>query len=310
VTGSVQTETNTRLAIVVCTLNRQAASRWLVTYIDELAQRACFNFRLSMVLVESSEEPTRFFGEPEVIDFFHVRSEPGLPHQRNVGVNFVLETLPDVSSIVFLDDDVIPSSNFLRTVAEGNFPQGSRAIGSFDALKRESWQARLAEKIGVSPMPGRISRGGFATAPRADYEGDELDWIPGFAFAIHRDVFGHFSFPEDVDFFGEDVLFGIKLRTKEQLSIPDGAVVFHSPFGVRRRGEGDDYKHKYLLAHKITGMAIAGEFSRTYFWAHTLMDFVLLALPALVSPSWRIRFLGLTRSIVELAKSSKVRRSS
>jgi len=287
------------IAVIVCTLNRPKAVRWLVSYIDGLAGKFSSNTRLSLVLVESSSKLTSIHNSPTNMVFHHIKSSRGLPHQRNVGVEFVLNSLTDASVLAFLDDDVIPTMSFFDSLSEMQVPGGPHVTGAVDVMERVTWKMELAEMLGLVPKPGKVSRAGFATAPRASASRTGLDWISGYAFAIHRSVFDRFRFPEEVDFFGEDVLFGLSLREQTTISIPDSAVVFHSPFGVKARSEVVDHHHRYLLAHLITHNNNRG-FSPCLFWIKVITEFLTETPFALVMPSLRMRFIGRTSAVREL----------
>lgn len=288
------------IAVIVCTLNRPKAVRWLVSYIDGLAGRIPSSYDLSLVLVESSPKLTCIQNSPKNIAFHHVKSSRGLPHQRNVGVEFVLNSLPNASVLAFLDDDVIPTMSFFDSVAEMHIPGSPNVIGAIDIMERSTWKMELVETLGLVPKPGKVSRAGFATAPRSSSSRRGLDWISGYAFAIHRSIFDKFRFPEEVDFFGEDVLFGLSLRDQTTISIPDSATVFHSPFGVKARSEVVDHQHRYRLAHLITHNNKNHGFSPSLFWIKVITELLTETPFALVMPSLRMRFIGRFTAIREL----------
>jgi GT2 family glycosyltransferase len=291
------------VAVVVCTLDRPAATRWLVSYLDQLVPNFPFDCSLSLVLVESSQELTAV-DTPNHIDFHHVKSRRGLPHQRNVGVGYVKSALPDSQVLVFLDDDVIPTFSFFESALTVSRRNQTEIIGAIDILEQFNWQMELAEKVGWVPKPGTISRSGFATAPRAKANRQNLDWVAGFAFAMNPSIFENFKFPEEVLFFGEDVLFGLNLGREVQINIPESAVVFHAPFAIKDRSEAEDQKHRYLLAHRIVRTRTPEGFSPWLFWLRVLIELLVEAIPALVDRKLRLRFQGRVQAILELLSKS------
>ena len=128
--------------------------------------------------------------------------------------------------------------------------------------------------------------------------------MSGFAFAIQRSDFDSFRFPEEVAFFGEDVLFGLSLRDRTNFSIPGSAVVFHSPFGVKARSAVVDHHHRYLLAHLITHNKKDQGFSPSLFWIKVIAEYLAETPFALVFPSLRMRFIGRTSAIRQLVGTS------
>jgi GT2 family glycosyltransferase len=299
---------NISVAIIVCTLDRPETTRWLVAYIDRLHGKLPPDISISLVLVESSRELTRIVNEPVNLDFHHLKSPGGLPHQRNVGVDFVMRSLPNAQVLAFLDDDVIPTTSFFESTLNIASDDNPRFIGAIDLLEKSSWQMELAESIRYVPQPGKISRSGFATAPRESSISDRLDWVSGFAFAMNRKVFHRFRFPEDVQFFGEDVLFGLAISAEVALSIPKSADVFHAPFGVKQRSQAEDHRHRYLLAYRISHLANRPYFHRVLFWLRVFGEYLVESIPSLFSKTFRMRFQGRSQALRELFQIPRKRR--
>ena len=199
-------------ALIICTRHR---SEYIALTIEHLQTLKILPKLI--VIVDSSEDSRT---DQIVGDFLlssplpikYLRSSPGLPHQRNVGVKYLItnQLLKDNGIVSFLDDDVRVLSDYFEKVSllfDGN--PGAISIGGYVDEKPKVNSKSLIRRLALlgSRNSGVILKSGFAMAPFPSNKQMETQWIPGGMQNIRIEAFKHELFDGRIRMYGEDVEF-------------------------------------------------------------------------------------------------------
>ena len=206
------------IALVVCTRNRPNHVRDFLLHLEHIdsVPRIC-------VITDSSDSSltedfvkTVSLNSPIETRFIH--SLPGLPHQRNVGIDF-LKSLPFINQIKiasFLDDDVRVSPNYFETVSQlFNKYQAAIGIGGYCSGEAKVNSKSLMRRLSLigSRETGVILKSGFAIPPLPTIEVMETQWIQGGAQNLRFEIFESEKFNGQIRMYGEDVEFYSRTST-------------------------------------------------------------------------------------------------
>ena len=207
--------------VIVCTFNRTTEVERLIR---ELAGQTCPVF---IVLVDAGTPENYGLNELalqeslKVGEYAHIRSEALLPHQRQVGVDFVLSRHPNVGEIHFIDDDVSVYPDHIRRMASilRSLEPEAVVLGPRDCPFNQvrGWRLWVRSKLG-----GRLYKSGLYFPVRGDIALVEVDWLPGNCWTVRSSVFQSFSFRSYNFFFAEDLAASLAWRQLGTLwSTPD-----------------------------------------------------------------------------------------
>lgn len=200
------------LALCVCTRNRPDHVRDFLLHLEHLhsVPRIC-------VIIDSSdrsltEDFVKTFSQNSLIEIKYIHSLPGLPHQRNVGIDFLksVSFINQIKITSFLDDDVRVLPDYFETVSQlFNKYQAAISIGGYYAGEAEVNNESLARRLSLfgSRETGVILKSGFAIPPLPNSEVMETQWIQGGAQNIRFEIFENEIFNGQIRMYGEDVEF-------------------------------------------------------------------------------------------------------
>ncbi len=200
------------IALCICTRHRPEGIFSLLIHLETLkvTPSVC-------LIVDSSDDA---FTRNIVVDhsklsgikFIYLHSLPGLPHQRNMGIKYLVvnQLLNDNGIVSFLDDDVRVLPDYFEKVSQ-LFGENPRAIsiGGYVDEKPKVNSKSLIRRLALlgSRNTGVILKSGFAMAPSPTSEVMETQWIPGGMQNIRFEVFEQELFNGRIRMYGEDVEF-------------------------------------------------------------------------------------------------------
>ena len=189
------------ISVVICTKDRPAA---VMRCLDSIAAQTLLPQEI--VIVDASDTLELInrldtWSGRDKIKVLYIRSEPGLTHQRNVGVQ---ESSGDI--VFFLDDDVVLERDFIREI-KGVFdsdPSGEIGGVMGDILEERQtrydtrwWQTLLRQCFFLPDYgDGKIRLSGFATRPYGLDEVMTTEFLCGGQVAYRREVLDEFAFDE------------------------------------------------------------------------------------------------------------------
>jgi GT2 family glycosyltransferase len=190
----------------------------LLDHIDSLDYRPGHVFLVDSSEGETPREIMRECDGIKSMDVHFVQSLPGAPHQKNEGIQAMMEIETKFGFrfdfVCFMDDDIIPSQNYFREVVSlfKEWP-GIFCLGGFDTgLAKQKFT--LAKK-----MFGVGSRGINILLPNGlSIAGTPLsrvvlcDWVPGGMQNYRREVVDQNRFDGTIRIHGDEVEFQLRLE--------------------------------------------------------------------------------------------------
>lgn len=247
------------VSIIICTRNRPDE---VIRCLNSIAQQSCLP--QEVIIVDSSDSPILearldAWRDEGVFEVRYVRSAPGLPHQRNVGVQ---ESSGDI--VFFLDDDVILERNFIKEIKKVFDSDSSGEIGGVmgDILEERQmrqntrwWQTLLRRCLFLPDYgDGRVRLSGFATRPHGLDEVKTTEFLSGCEMAYRRKVLEEFAFDERLQGYAllEDLDFSYRVSRRYRNVYTPSARCRHlrSPVQRPRQRELDQMllnNHIYLF---------------------------------------------------------------
>jgi GT2 family glycosyltransferase len=189
------------LSVIICTRNRPDE---VIRCLNSIVQQS--RLPREVIIVDSSDSPVLearlgAWHDGGTFELRYVRSAPGLPHQRNVGVQ---ESSGDI--VFFLDDDVVLERDFIREIKKvfDNDPSGEIGGVMGDILEERQtrqntrwWQTLLRRCFFLSDYgDGKVRLSGFATRPHGLDEVMTTEFLSGCEMAYRRKVLDEFAFDE------------------------------------------------------------------------------------------------------------------
>ena len=221
-----------RLALIVCTRDRTTS---LIDLLNSIA--SCGEAPKVVVIVDSNSTDVTAHaisqrGSAGLIAIQYLRSEPGLPYQRNLGIAAIIES-PKFRScevIAFLDDDVEVSEAYFSNLLN-LFDEYPKAIGiggiDLDSPKLANESLWLRAALVSSHKFGAVLSSGCTTPPDPSARIVRTDWFPGFAMAFRRTVFENHFFNDHIAFYGEDLEFQLRIRSFGDFIVSNRLFVRH-----------------------------------------------------------------------------------
>ena len=250
------------LAVIIATKNRSEA---IEKYALASLERSAFRDFVCVVWDASDDERTRETAEGGGWSFplrYFKAPRLGLTSQRNDAVDHVLEHIPSVRYVLFIDDDCELSRDALggisitfekTNVSVVNLPMlphaGQRTCGLSSWIKKRwGWKHHGATEF-------LYNYGSDEEKP-----GGDADWASGGGMALDVDVFRTLGcfFPEDFQRFGgyalgEDFAFSFFLHKKMGMRIVNslGGHFFHYPAGGARLNVANMSASKWYNFHLL-----------------------------------------------------------
>jgi GT2 family glycosyltransferase len=280
--------------LIICTRNRAAElARCLSSVLEQTRLPTC-----TTVVDSSDDNDTRTL----VMDFaaqwpaphqvIYVWSEPGLTHQRAVGVRATREPI-----VHFVDDDTVLEPGYIAGIDAtfaADAPETIGGVGGFVTDQPEHRFGRVEEVLGLdSRREGVVLPSGrnvrVYTEPTHDID---VDWLPGCAMSYRRNALAveppDESYGAHGDRNGEDVQLSYRVRQHARLVITPKARLSHREAPSGRRTI-DRLTTVELVSRYERVDAGTGALSRRAFWVSAYGQLGWYALKALVTLS-RERF--------------------
>lgn len=280
------------LVVVICTRNRPARLRGVVS--DVVSQTLPPDW---LIIVDSSDQP-------DSLDYLHqsittqvryVRSTPGLPHQRNVAITYLMGNPSDSPRIVlFLDDDLSVPSDYCQNLLD-LFQANTKhiGIGGFDLnlrIRASTFLERVVHLRGKNDS-GAILKSAVAVPPTPKNYLEPVDWFPGHSMAFREEIFKVELFNENIRMYGEDVDFLLRASKHGRLATSSALGVFHKPEQTGR----EDTKVSEAFNHGFR-LSIARTYPERFSAALVLLSTVCLLCYYVVTAALRLDSLAWARA--------------
>lgn len=223
--------------LIICTKDRPEELERLLNHLEVV----CKKLPNTLLIVDSSLGNDsrvavlgRKIGTSEV---HYVLSNSGLPHQRNVGIDFAFSNFNNLGPIIFfLDDDCLPTSNFFvdSRLIMGAHPEVG-VLGGFDRNLHYPPIGRLESALGIKrDAPNNISKAGFGSVIKPKEGLQQVLWVPGFAQVIRTSLLKKVRFNGKIRMYGEDVDMHLRLGRETGIFISNLLMVDHQSSKIGR----------------------------------------------------------------------------
>jgi GT2 family glycosyltransferase len=280
------------LVVVICTRNRPVRLRSVVT--DVLSQTLLPD---RLIVVDSSENPEPLDNLHQGLHTTvrHIRSTPGLPHQRNVGLTLLMDQPSETSRIVlFLDDDLSVPSHYCENLLDlFRAHKECIGIGGFDLnlrLRASTVFERLFHLRGADDS-GALLKSAIAIPPSPTNSLETVDWFAGHSMAFREEIFKSELFNENIRMYGEDVDFLLRASKHGQLATSSKLGVLHEPEPTGR----EDTKVSEAFNHGFR-LSLARAYPDKFSKALVLLSTLCLLVYYLASAALRLDCLAWARA--------------
>jgi GT2 family glycosyltransferase len=160
----------------------------------------------------------------------YIRTKPGLPFQRNCGIRWVFENYMGTQIVHFLDDDIIPSTNYFSTLLRlFEMNPDAIAIGGYDKnLDAKIHSSPYRRILGLgSSQSGVILKSGIAIPPAPKAEIHASEWLVGGMQSIRAEVFQHHIFDSSLRMYGEDIDFYLRISSLGKIICSKNLPIIH-----------------------------------------------------------------------------------
>ena len=227
-----------RHELVICTRNRASDVAQCLDRVN-----ACTVVPDRVIVVDSSDtDETQRTVEMQATDgrnrlrTRYVRADPGLTHQRNVGL---AELTENCEIVHFIDDDSRVSERYFDEILRG-FAASSTAVGvggyilPLGAPPRVGARGRIGERYRriflLRPRPGRVSRSGRNALYRVPPDDlTRVEWLSGCAMSFVAPLAKQLRFDESLGGYGlgEDMEFSSRMAKFGPLILNPQATLQH-----------------------------------------------------------------------------------
>jgi len=197
------------ISVIICTKNRHAD---LANALTSLAQQT--HQPDEVIIVDASQQaapPTIHQLLQEFAAHKYLRTAPGLPTQRNRGID---QSHGDL--VFFFDDDVLLEADYVAQIARVFEQDQTQRYGGgmgqiYPRRRRAPWLHRLLAQIfmlGTSGGSGRLRLSGFVSFPHGTQVFKEVEALSGCCMVYRRkalqnhhfdETLGGYAYMEDVD---------------------------------------------------------------------------------------------------------------
>jgi GT2 family glycosyltransferase len=206
-----------KIALVICTRNR-------ANHCKILLENLTLQARLPdlIVIVDSSDDnATGDLASRSELNsstmLLYEKSLPGLPLQRNIGVQLIFDYFrpSDLAVISFLDDDMTIDVGYFKNL--GKIIQEIDDFVAITGVSEDLYPIKntVLDRILLlgNSNPGKILLSGQVTQPNSFSGLSATQWMPGLSMNINPVILVHEKFDESIRMYGEDLEFSLRLNS-------------------------------------------------------------------------------------------------
>lgn len=203
-----------QVVLIVCTRNRPT---YLYGLLVNLFSQDYDLHRILIVDSSDNLETSNIVNsflhlKPEKIQYIH--SLPGLPYQRNVGIDFIFSNYNNIDAVAFLDDDSRITERYFHELSDYMYTNKSWVAVTGKSLTNMRVKPKLLRRIFLldSNQDGKILKSGNTTLPNPAKVPTEVDWMPGLSMAINPRYLALEKFNSALRMYFEDVEISLRLQ--------------------------------------------------------------------------------------------------
>ena len=204
------------IALVVCTRNR---SEYMAGLLDNLKGLETSPGQILIVDSSCDDSTLDLLSSNSTCwleRITYLKSSPGLPHQRNVGINTILKSqkFDQVKIISFTDDDCRLSVKYFEHLSDWANINSNFSAVTGTLVPSTYRNSNIFRKIFYldGNKPGAVLKSGCTTPLGGHYGSQEVEWIPGGSMNIKRSALESIQFDGKIRMYGEDLKMSLMLR--------------------------------------------------------------------------------------------------
>ncbi len=294
--------------LVVCTRNRPAE---LARVLSSIATQTTLPARV--LIVDSSDADdseqlvvARRESWPSGSALQYRRSAPGLPHQRNIGIDATERAI-----VCFLDDDVVLEPDYFLAIGAAFAADGRREVGGVGAsildqpARSRLWKLDAALGLDSAQEGVVLSTGRNVRVYGVPDRVLDVDWLAGLATAYRREVFDDHRPNEQLIVEGEDVEFSYRVRQRWRLIVLPEARVRHEE-SVRNRPDRVEVAARELWVRHLRCAQRVGRIGPAGFWRGAVLQLARATATAVISAEQRAIARGTVRGMLRILRNRGV----
>ena len=265
-------------ALVICTMNRPREISTALQSVVALDDRPDLVVVVDASSTRESADADNQVAKTADVEIVHLSASPGLPHQRNIGIEYVLTHVNTPALIHFLDDDVEAMPGYFHQIAAVFAARPDAVCVGGRDIAREIRPIPLATRlIGTnSYREGRILRTAWNIHCFSTDAVLQVEWLSGLSQSFRSDKLGAIRFDEGIRFYGEDVDMHVRCSAIGSLYWTPFAEVRHLESTVTRADEDEvmmwSVGAKWMLCRNYPD-----RFSKSLFLLATVMHMAMKA---------------------------------
>lgn len=300
-------------ALIVCTRNRPVEVGKLLGNLKTKEELPG-----TILIVDSSENAeSRDILESEEfksLNIIYVASSPGLPHQRNVGIDYLRknELVNSFSYVHFIDDDVLLPNDYFQ-IAEKLIQENPRTnfFGAYDKSTTQDTYALKVYKLFIrGGLSGVILKNGHAYPPKNIVKLTSVEFTAGHSFIIRWPAISPGMFNNEIRIYGEDLDFQLRLGLEKRWLVSPNFFVSHLMSKTNRSSARLEAKYTDAFRYRIV-IEYPQYFSRQLYYLSLVLGIVIATVRLLsFRPESASRLVGHLEFAISLARGNPIKELS
>jgi GT2 family glycosyltransferase len=294
--------------LIVCTRNRPTELARVLASIARQTTLPASALVVDSSDTDSSEQLVAACGAswPVGSKLEYLRSGPGLPHQRNLGIDATKRPI-----VCFLDDDVVLEPDYFLAIGAVFAADDRREIGGVGATiidqpaRARLWKLDAVLGLDSAREGAVLSSGRNVRVYRVPDAPLEVDWLAGLATAYRREVFDSHRPNERLIVEGEDVEFSYRVRQEWRLVVSPHARVFHAESGQNRPDRVEVAARELWVRHLRCAQRV-GRLGPAGFWRGAVLQLLRATITGAVSAEQRAIARGTLRGMTRIVRKRGV----
>jgi GT2 family glycosyltransferase len=155
---------------------------------------------------------------------------PGLPKQKNLGIEIAFNSNISLDAITFLDDDILVKPDYFLQLQSFILENPTWTAFTGVSLTNKRVKASIARRLFYldSKKDASILKSGICTPIYRDTDLSSAEWMPGASMTINPQILQYEKFNESMPIYYEDTEMSIRLNRHGSLQICHAMTYEHS----------------------------------------------------------------------------------
>lgn len=209
------------VSLVICTKDRPY-------YLDKtLANIFLHENKLKQVIIidaskdNKTQEIVENFRRKNYTHIIYKHCNPGLPKQKNLGIEIAFNSNINLDAITFLDDDILVKPDYFLQLQSFIVENPTWTAFTGVSLTNKRVKTSTARRLFYldSKKDASILKSGICTPIYSDTKVSTAEWMPGASMTINPQILQYVKFNESMPIYYEDTEMSIRLNQHGPLQI-------------------------------------------------------------------------------------------